>query len=104
MTGMSSFTAKARRSALHTSSSASFFQRSGPLQTGHTRISSSLGSIGSPGECIDACEDEIVEVARQDRLDAQEPHARIGERGAFYGILLGHDDQLGAGQLQVARL
>src|SRR5688572_16659723 len=101
---MSSFTGKARRSALHTSSRSSFFQRSGPLQIGQTRISSSLGSIGSPAGCSDAGEDEFVELARQDGLHAQEPHARIGECGAFYGILFGHDDDLRPGELEVASL
>src|SRR5512139_3793725 len=45
ITGMSSRIGYARRHALHTSSCADFFHSSGPLQTGHTRISSSLGFI-----------------------------------------------------------
>src|SRR5574340_1148251 len=45
ITGMSSRMGYARRHALHTSSDADFFHSSGPLQTGQTRISSSLGFI-----------------------------------------------------------
>src|SRR5687768_7968113 len=104
MTGMPSFTGKARRSALHTSSAASLRHCSGPLQMGHTRISSSLGSIGSPAEFGDAREEEFFELARKDRLHAQEPHARVGECSAFYGILFGHEDEVGAGKLEIARL
>src|SRR5690349_15837083 len=101
---MSSFTGKARRSALHTSSPASFFQTSGPLHNGHTRISRSFGSIGSGAGLGYAGKEEVFEFARELGLHAQVPHARVGECGAFYGILLGHDDDLGARQPQLARL
>src|SRR5437762_7743181 len=95
---MSSFTGKARRSALHTSSRASFFQTSGPLQSGQTRISSSFGST-----CIEAFDDEYLEFGIDQCVDAHRPHASVGECGAFYGILFGHDDDLRAGELQVGR-
>src|SRR5260370_39379791 len=101
---MSSFTGNARRSALQMSSRASFFHTSGPLHSGQTRISSSLGSISAPAGLGDTREKEVVELGRQDRIDPHVPHARIGECGAFYGILLGHDDHLGAGELQLLRL
>src|SRR5438132_13158324 len=101
---MSFFTGKARRSALHTSSAASFFHASGPLHRGHTRISSSFGSIGSGSGLGDAGEEELFEFARQLGLDAQVPHALVRECRAFYGILFGHDDDLRARQAQLARL
>src|SRR5258706_310937 len=98
---MSSFTGKARRSALHRSSLASLRQTSGPLQNGQTRISSSLGSIGAPAGVGQPGEEEIVEIGRKDRVDAQVPHPSVGECGAFYGILLRHDDDLGARKLEL---
>ena len=52
-----------------------------------------LGIHRRSGGIGDAREEELVELGREDRLDAQEPHARVGECGAFYGILLGHDDR-----------
>src|SRR5690242_19351298 len=101
---MSSFTGNASRSALHTSSRASLRHASGPLHRGQTRISSSFGSIGLPARVAEALEQECVEGLGEDRVHAQEPHARVGECAAFYGILLRHEDHLGLAQLEVARL
>src|SRR5450432_1458274 len=101
---MSSFTGNASRSPLQMSSAASLRHSSGPLHSGQTRISSSLGSIGAPAGLGDAGKKEIVELGRQDRIHPQVPHARIGECRAFYGILLGHDDHLGAWKLELLGL
>src|ERR1700687_568929 len=101
---MSSFTGKARRSALQMSSCESLCQASGPLHKGQTRISSSLGSIGAPAGPGEAGEKKIVEISGKDGLDTQIPHARVGECGAFYGILLRHDDHFGARVLQILGL
>src|SRR5208282_5973180 len=65
-----------------------------PLVTGQTRISSSLASTDCPFQArderrFDACP------------DGQIPAATIGERGAFYRILLGHQDRRGVGKLEL---
>src|SRR5258705_13580864 len=101
---MSFFTGNASRSPLHTSSSASLFHWSGPLHSGQTRISSSLGSIGTPGRLGDAGEEELLELGGKHRIDAHQPHARVGECRAFYGILFGHDDELRARELELRGL
>src|SRR5262245_10643508 len=102
---MSSFTGNARRSALQTSAFAPRNQASGPLHRGHTRISSSFGSMGFRGapDRGEALQQEGFEFGWKHRRHAQEPEALVGERGAFYGILFRHDDHLRAGELQVAR-
>ena len=47
-------------------------------------------------------EEEFVEVRGEDRVDAQEPQcASSANARAFYRILLGHHDRLGAGQLEI---
>jgi hypothetical protein len=56
-----------------------------------------------PAEGGEAVQEELVEFGREDRVHPQEPHARVGECRAFYGILLGHDDDLGRGKLQLLR-
>src|SRR5579862_4807210 len=101
---MPSFTGKARRSALHRSSCASLRHASGPLHSGHTRISSSLGSIGAPESLGNPRGKEFFEIGRKDRVDAKKPHPRIGECRAFYGILFSHDDDLRPGDLEVLPL
>ena len=46
-----------------------------------------------PGLNRDRADVIEVRVREQDRLDPHEPHARVGECAAFYGILLRHDDR-----------
>src|SRR5208283_5509716 len=66
---------------------------SGALVTGQTRISSSLASTDCPFQS----RDERGVDARPDR---QVPATPIGERDAFYRILLRHQDYRGVGELQ----
>src|SRR5215510_14389336 len=88
----------ARRSARHTSTSDAFWNLSGPLHTGHARISSSLSStfLAHGIEFVHARDDEIDQrarlVLRELGGDRHEPAALVREGRAFYGILLGHED------------
>src|SRR5450631_99193 len=86
MTGMPSRMGYASRADLETSSCRVRSNISGPLVTGHTRISSNLGST-------QLLLDERKQLRINDRPDRERPTAVIGERGAFYRILLGHQDR-----------
>src|SRR5437764_8804135 len=67
---------------------------SGPLVTGQTRISSSLASTDRPCHARD-------ERRIDTRPNRQIPEARVGECGAFYRILLGHQDSARARKLEL---
>src|SRR5512134_4053967 len=85
----------ASRSALQTSSCSALRETSGPLQSGHTRMSSSFESMQSAG---DECGEALVHA----RLDAERVEVVAGERAAFYCILLGHQDRVAVRELEVA--
>src|SRR5258705_10989116 len=67
---------------------------SGPLVTGQTSISSSLGSM-------DRLVDEGDERGVDDHAQRQVPEALIGECCAFYRVLLRHQDRERAGERYV---
>src|SRR3954452_6722442 len=99
----------------HTSSCASRWYLSGPLQIGHARISSRRESMEQ--RYLSSSADHGIYAAAQlagDRLeqlggmrvaeprgDRHVPDARIRERPAFYGIFLGHEHGLRVAEVQV---
>ena len=75
----------------------------GPCRSGRRGFRGAWDPSGAfPGG--EAIEEEGVEFRRQRRLDAKEPHPRIRECRAFYGILLRHDDDFRPGQAQLRGL
>src|SRR6201988_3768255 len=93
----------------HTSSCASRWYLSVPLHTGQASISSSRESIGAltssvgaqPGEHPRAQRLRIV--VAEGGADGHVPQPRVGERRAFYGIFLGHEDRQIVGKGELAR-
>src|SRR5262245_22342491 len=70
---------------------------SAPLVSGHTRMSSNLASMMAD----EALQDELGERGVDYSFDRQKPEVVARERQAFYRILLGHQDGVGAGKVEV---
>src|SRR5467141_3779265 len=93
MTGMPSRIGYARPAARETSSCRCRSYSSGPLVTGHTRMSSSLGSMLNT---VQSRFDHIRECAIQADVQRHDPQAFVMRQRlivpAFYGVFFGDQD------------
>src|SRR5262249_55436980 len=98
ITGMPSWIGKARRSGLQTGSCLLFMKSSGPLHTGQTRMSSSLGSMPLR---LQFAQDQFTQRSRDLSRDGQHPHVFVAEALAFYRIFFGDDDGVARGEAEI---
>src|SRR5262245_51014802 len=97
MTGMSSRTGDARRSALQMSSLCAPRWTSGPLQIGQTRMSSRRASMN-------AFQNELRQTRIDFSVDSKRDQVVPAEVSAFYRILLGHQHEVAVRDVHIRSL
>src|SRR5579864_520829 len=106
ITGTSSRIGNARRSVRHTNTCVSRRYLSVPLHTGQARISSIRESMATlPSEhMLEHASAQPAPIRLTERgANRQIPHPCVGERGAFYGILLRHQHRQVVREVKLAR-